>query len=315
MSDERERDIAIRDAHQADAEEQYFSARPDMVDVATRRRVFGAGFRFAWDNLAAQLAAAKINEASLVQDCIDAAWRETDLRAQLAADQSRLAEIEAQEPEMCIPTHIGVQAAHIAARGQHNAAIEFARRYEQPRFARPVQPAAQTVAPEYLAIQKMMARLADLLDEDQFAEMDRIATGAGVEPPVIPDAVVRALDRMCRPLDPSILRGATAEADAHSMKVIRDYIVSTAPPASQQPAAEGVADDVRDAARYRWLRNKENSLERFQTNAKNAGGGWRYNTTSCYHIVDEVRELKHGDDLDAAIDAAILAAQQEPRHD
>jgi hypothetical protein len=45
----------------------------------------------------------------------------------------------------------------------------------------------------------------------------------------VPSNVMAALDRMCTPLDESVLKGATAEADAHSMKLIRDYVLSTAP--------------------------------------------------------------------------------------
>jgi hypothetical protein len=43
--------------------------------------------------------------------------------------------------------------------------------------------------------------------------------------PVVPANVMAALDRMCTPLDESVLKGATAEADAHSMKLIRDYLL------------------------------------------------------------------------------------------
>lgn len=43
----------------------------------------------------------------------------------------------------------------------------------------------------------------------------------------IPDNVLRALYRMCTPLHESRLSGFTAEADAHSMKVIRDYVLAT----------------------------------------------------------------------------------------
>jgi hypothetical protein len=44
----------------------------------------------------------------------------------------------------------------------------------------------------------------------------------------VPPEVTAALDRMCTPLDPSVLTGATAFADAHSMQVIRNYILETA---------------------------------------------------------------------------------------
>lgn len=43
----------------------------------------------------------------------------------------------------------------------------------------------------------------------------------------VPVEVLRALDRMCTPLDASRLSGATAEADARCMATIRDYILGT----------------------------------------------------------------------------------------
>lgn len=43
--------------------------------------------------------------------------------------------------------------------------------------------------------------------------------------PVVPANVMAALDRMCTPLHESRLSGATAEADARSMKLIRDYVL------------------------------------------------------------------------------------------
>lgn len=61
---------------------------------------------------------------------------------------------------------------------------------------------------------------------------------------------------------------------------------------------------AKDAARYRWLRSRDNSLEQTQ------GDKGIDNGTSCYHRVEGVRELKHSDDLDAAIDTAIIAATE-----
>jgi hypothetical protein len=58
---------------------------------------------------------------------------------------------------------------------------------------------------------------------------------------------------------------------------------------------------VRDAGRYRHLRDRDNSLERVQQDTG------RVNGASCYHVVGGVRELKWGDDLDAAIDTAMSA--------
>lgn len=48
-------------------------------------------------------------------------------------------------------------------------------------------------------------------------------------PVVVPQDVLDALDRMCTPLHESRLSGATAEADARCMQIIRDYVLSSAP--------------------------------------------------------------------------------------
>ncbi|WP_321788195.1 hypothetical protein [Paraburkholderia sp. J94] len=42
----------------------------------------------------------------------------------------------------------------------------------------------------------------------------------------IPENVLAALNRMCTPLDESVLKGATARADAHSMQTIREYVLA-----------------------------------------------------------------------------------------
>jgi Lar family restriction alleviation protein len=54
----------------------------------------------------------------------------------------------------------------------------------------------------------------------------------------VPANVMAVLDRMCTPLDESVLKGATAEADAHSMKLIRDYVLYTTPQAECAPREE-----------------------------------------------------------------------------
>jgi hypothetical protein len=70
------------------------------------------------------------------------------------------------------------------------------------------------------------------------------------------------------------------------------------------PAASSAAtvSDARDAARYRWLRDQDHSLETRQRDKCIVNG------PSCYHDVEGIRELKWGDDLDKAIDAAIAAS-------
>jgi hypothetical protein len=61
----------------------------------------------------------------------------------------------------------------------------------------------------------------------------------------------------------------------------------------------------RDAARYRWLRSQEVSLETRQYDKGTVNG------PSCYHEVEGIRELKWGDELDRAVDAAIAASQPQ----
>jgi len=69
------------------------------------------------------------------------------------------------------------------------------------------------------------------------------------------------------------------------------------------PAQTALTADARDAARYRWLRDQGNSLETRQRDQGVVNG------PSCYHDVEGIRELKWGDSLDKAIDAALAAAQ------
>lgn len=76
------------------------------------------------------------------------------------------------------------------------------------------------------------------------------ASPAASYPASIPPEVLNALDRMCTPLDASVLSGATAEADAHSMRVIRDYVMATASPIST--SVETVIQIARKYAAARW---------------------------------------------------------------
>jgi hypothetical protein len=76
------------------------------------------------------------------------------------------------------------------------------------------------------------------------------------EPMTLPEEVQYALDRMCTPLDESVLCGATAREDARCMRIIRDYIDAEL---AKQREAEPVEDYrtcmVRTMARM--LENKE----------------------------------------------------------
>ena len=65
-----------------------------------------------------------------------------------------------------------------------------------------------------------------------------------------------------------------------------------------------LAECEKDAQRYLHLRDRNHSLERVQCDAG------IFNGTSCYHIVGDVRELKSGDELDTAIDAAMKETEK-----
>lgn len=112
----------------------------------------------------------------------------------------------------------------------------------------------------------------------------------------VPADVMAALDRMCTPLDTSVLKGATAEADAFCMQLIRDYILRRPAPA---------AGDAQDAARWRFVRHKlcltgngDGTCAMHAINLPASIPGWP-------EPGDAVAEF-----CDAAIDAA-LAAQRK----
>lgn len=85
-------------------------------------------------------------------------------------------------------------------------------------------------------------------------------------------------------------RIALDPCDSRDIDSLLEEIFSV--PADATPAQA----EQKDAERYRWLRERDNSLE------SHDGAG-----RSCYHMVGSVRELKHGAELDAAVDAAIGA--------
>jgi hypothetical protein len=64
---------------------------------------------------------------------------------------------------------------------------------------------------------------------------------------MLPDDVKGAVDRMCTPLDPSVLHGATAEADASCMAAIRAHL----------EAQEASNDTLRSAAQKTLRANIE----------------------------------------------------------
>lgn len=109
----------------------------------------------------------------------------------------------------------------------------------------------------------------------------------------VPADVMAALNRMCTPLDASVLKGATADADAFCMQLIRDYILRRSAPA---------AGDALDAARYRWLRDESLGVP----------DGMRE-----IYVIQQRLPHTEGTDtelfdtaLDAAVDAAVAAQRK-----
>jgi hypothetical protein len=76
----------------------------------------------------------------------------------------------------------------------------------------------------------------------------------------VPPEVMAALDRMCTPLDKSVLKGATADADAHSMRIIRDYVLRATPQARTNVAlTDDEREDLQEAREI--LENMLSSIE------------------------------------------------------
>ncbi|HEU4372400.1 MAG TPA: hypothetical protein VFS02_02870, partial [Telluria sp.] len=80
------------------------------------------------------------------------------------------------------------------------------------------------------------------------AEADAAARAA----PGVPADVLAAVDRMCMPLDPSMLGGVTAEEDARCMAKIKRFIDGLAAPAAPLPNNEAQAQAA-EAKLYRDL--------------------------------------------------------------
>jgi hypothetical protein len=68
---------------------------------------------------------------------------------------------------------------------------------------------------------------------------------------MLTDDVKGAVDRMCTPLDPSVLHGATAEADASCMAAIRAHLEA------QEAEIARLRADLSDADERADLRNRE----------------------------------------------------------
>ena len=150
---------------------------------------------------------------------------------------------------------------------------------------------------------------AKLSDEqiEQFFEVPGLNIHGSLEPREIGIFLQCCHDMLSTPPAPSVA-DAKLESELRSeIKELRESIAArdsliTSMRKQIAPSvadAAGASEDARDAARYRWLRGQEHSLETQQRDKGIVNG------PSCYHDVEGIRELKWGDDLDAAIDAAI----------
>lgn len=117
--------------------------------------------------------------------------------------------------------------------------------------------------------------------------------------PPITEAVSSALDKLQRGLsyDPGLYRGLPEARRIPELTVEEAAAVL----AEVERLKSSLTASGCDAARYRFLRDQNNGLERVDTRSGQDFGA------SCYHVVEGVRELKYGTDLDTAIDAAIRA--------
>jgi hypothetical protein len=104
------------------------------------------------DDLRVVLADAVLSRAELEaakQWGVDLSNELTHRTTKLTEARRLLDDARAQKPVLCVPASIANDVAHIAARGQFDAAIEVARRYSQPFYAAapvPAQPASPAIA-------------------------------------------------------------------------------------------------------------------------------------------------------------------------
>ena len=146
-----------------------------------------------------------------------------------------------------------------------------------------------------------MARLADLLDEDQFKEIEETISSAGVQPQAeaVPAWTTEQITAVAQPIAMAIAencRTAPQLVFPHLFLGLKDLLTGTAP----QQAEAVPSDVVRDAERYRWLRNESWA-------GYNTGKG----TPSVYTVdgAGNRRMMLAEEAMDDAIDAAI--AQQK----
>lgn len=92
-------------------------------------------------------------------------------------------------------------------------------------------------------------------------------------PTGVPSDVLAALDRMCTPLHESHLKGATAEADAHCMKIIRDYVLAASEARDVGELTDGLSkfEELLDQYAATIAKNDVFNIETMKQTIRDAG--------------------------------------------
>lgn len=164
--------------------------------------------------------------------------------------------------------------------------------------------------------------------EDQIDDHDIEYVRADLAAPIapradVPENVMLALDRMCTPLDESRLSGATAAADAHCMKLIRDYVLSATRADADTAGAFGIDDCIEALVDAKTLAEKfsaRNQLDiaiarKVAAGASNERADAEKDAAR-YRAWLDMRGDYHWEDctefeVEEIIDAAILAAKEK----
>lgn len=116
-----------------------------------------------------------------------------------------------------------------------------------------------------------------------------------VRPARVPSDVLRAIDRMCTPLDDSWLgsKTATAQEDARCMRAIRDYVLGTAVKDSLTTAVTRVPFSMPDAAVERICDAAGRAYRRFKSSVRGQivtqADGYEWHVINA--TLDEVRAM------------------------
>lgn len=148
--------------------------------------------------------------------------------------------------------------------------------------------------------EELLRVVEEIWDDHEATKRERLLAGAIKErlqrdsSAGVSDEVIRAVERMCQPLDVSRLSGVTASEDARCMAVIREFILGPAAPSAPQHDVGRMVEKLKDirtvakagkAAASSWAKNLEvdfdvilqhveTALQSSPQNAASVGSGW-----------------------------------------